>query len=85
VTLFDKLHFCSDICCENWLCCDASFRLHTNRWRLTGTRRGSLIPDRGNLCSNNVVSDRVLHQFGIALGIQFFHDLEFMKGDRVRA
>jgi hypothetical protein len=32
---------------------------------------------------NNVISDRVLHQFGVALGIQDLHDPVFMKSDRV--
>ena len=29
---------------------------------------------------NQMVSDRILHQFGIALGVKNFHDAVFVKG-----
>jgi len=52
-----------------------------------GDFRGQLLQSDGqNLnCTirsdrNQMVSDRILHQFGVALGVKNFHDAVFVKG-----
>jgi hypothetical protein len=57
--------------------------------------RGQVLPDSRvqacrrwlegkSLCSNDMVSDGVLNQLGVAFGVQDFHDLVLVEGNGVR-